>query len=212
MSGVDGSGKSTLASGLRAELAVLGIEVNQVWARPGIRLSFLGHVASAARRVLRQTDEPAMQRVTKGLPAATPSRRGPVGWLWALLVTTAFLRDVWSQHLRTGGVVLYDRHALDAEVTLAFVYQGVDLRFHQWLVRAAMPRADLAVYLDVDAGVASARKPQDTFGPHAIAAQLEEYSRRLPARPQVHVLGPDSVDVLVAAVLELMAVAAEAST
>lgn len=209
VSGVDGSGKSTLASAVRAELEILGIEVSQVWARPGIRLSFLGRVASSARRILRQTDEPAMQRVTKGLPAATPSRRGLLGWLWALLVTLAFLRDVWGQHLRTRGVVIYDRHVLDAEVTLAFVYDGVDLRFHRWLVRAAMPRADLAVYLGVNAAVASARKPQDTFGPHAIAGQLDVYARRLPTRPDIHVLEPDSVAALVARVLELMATTAE---
>lgn len=207
-SGVDGSGKSTLSRAVADELATLGITVDHVWARPGMRVALLDRVARLARRALRQSAEPAMQRVAKGLPAASPSRRGVLGWVWALLITASFLMDVWRRHLRTAGVVLYDRHALDAEVTLAFVYRGVDLRFHQALVRRALPPADLTVYLDVDPEVASARKPGDTFGAHAIAAQLEEYARRLPDRPAVLVLEPGVVADLAATVLGAITAAA----
>lgn len=206
-SGVDGSGKSTLARALAEELSAAGIEVSQVWARPGMRLRVLDRIARIARRGLGQGSEPAMQRVAKGLPVASPSRRGAVGWAWALLITVSFVIDVWRRHLSTAGVVLYDRHAIDAEVTLAFVYRGVDLRFHHWLVRTVLPRADVAVYLEIGADEAASRKPQDTFGAHAIRAQLEEYARLLPDRPQIRRLdtGTD-VAALVAAMLELVAV------
>ena len=204
-SGVDGSGKSTLARAVGDELGFLGIATQQVWARPGMRVVALDRVARLARRALRQSSEPAMQRVAKGMPAESASRRGALGWAWAMLIVGSFLADVWRRHLRTAGVVLYDRHALDAEVTLAFVYRGVDLRFHHWLVRRALPKADLTIYLHADAEVAAARKPGDTFGAHAIAAQLEEYARRLPGRPAVHRLEPGDVPTLAAAVVALAA-------
>lgn len=204
-SGVDGSGKSTLARALAEELSAAGIEVSQVWARPGMRLRYLDRVARMARRGLGQGSEPAMQRVVRGLPVASPSRRGAIGWTWALLITMSFVIDVWRRHLATTGVVLYDRHALDAEVTLAFLYRGVDLRFHHWLVRTVLPGADVAVYLDVGADEAASRKPQDTFGAHAIRAQLEEYARLLPGRPGIRRLDTgEDVAVLVAAMVELV--------
>ena len=181
LSGVDGSGKSTLAEAFARELRAVGIPVDRVWARPGMRTEILRPFAVAARKVLRHGPEPDMQRVVKGLAVTSPSRRGILGWTWAAIITLAFLVDVWRQHLATGGVVVYDRHALDAEVTLAFVYQGVDLRFHRWLARTCLPRADVAAYLDIDPDTAAARKPNDTFGGNAIRSQLDEYERRLPS-------------------------------
>ena len=95
-----------------------------------------------------------------------------------MLVILSFLVDVRRQHLRGRGVLLYDRHLLDALVTLDFVYEGVDLRLHRALVRRGLPKPALSIYLDVPAELASARKPEDIFGEYAIRRQLESYEVR----------------------------------
>jgi len=98
-----------------------------------------------------------------------------VGWAWSLLVTLAFVVGVRRQHARSRGVVLYDRHLVDALVTLDFVYAGSDLRVQRWLVRRFVPTADLAIHLDVPVEVAVARKPGDLIGEPAVRRQVEAY-------------------------------------
>jgi thymidylate kinase len=95
-----------------------------------------------------------------------------------MLVTLSFLVDVRLQHVKGRGVLLYDRHLLDALVTLDFVYEGVDLRLHRAVVRRGLPKPQLSVYLDVPAEVAVTRKPEDIFGEYAIRRQLESYEAR----------------------------------
>ena len=84
--------------------------------------------------------------------------------------------------------MLFDRHLVDALVTLQFVYGGVDLRVQEALVRALVPRASLALYLDVPADVAVSRKEGDVFGEYAVRRQLERYGALLRAAPGVRVL------------------------
>jgi thymidylate kinase len=93
-------------------------------------------------------------------------------------VTVAYVRDVRRRHRRAEGIVLYDRHLLDALVTLDFAYEGVDLRLHHGVVRTLLPQAALSFYLDVPADLAVARKPGDLFGRHAVERQLEGYAGR----------------------------------
>jgi thymidylate kinase len=64
---------------------------------------------------------------------------------------------------------MYDRHLLDAQATLDFVYEGVDLGAHRTVVRRGLPKPSLSVYLDVPAEAAVARKPGDMFGEYALA-------------------------------------------
>jgi len=118
-------------------------------------------------------------------PAATrpASRRGAVGYAWALLVSCSFLVGVWRQQRSARGVVLYDRHLVDALATLDFAYEGVDLRLQHRLVRALLPRADVRLYLDVPADVSVARKPDDVLGEHAVRSQLAAYARWLDRIP-----------------------------
>ena len=100
-----------------------------------------------------------------------------------MLVTLSFLAGVWRQQRAAAGVVVYDRHLVDALATLDFAYDGVDLRPQRRLVRTLLPRADVLLYLDVPAEVSVARKPDDLLGEHAVRRQLDEYGRWLELYP-----------------------------
>jgi len=179
LSGVDGSGKSTMSRLVTRNLDAAGVPVSRVWARPGMAIGWLDGLARTAKRLLKQDSAPGMARVAGGTPAGElVSRRGVLGWTWATLVTLSFIVNVRRQQLRGRGVVLYDRHLLDALVTLDFVYEGVDLRMHRALIRRGLPKPFLSVYLDVPTEVAVARKPEDMFGEYAVRRQLESYEAR----------------------------------
>jgi hypothetical protein len=142
----------------------------------GIGREWLGVVARVGKKLLGQDLSPGVERIAGGAPVgALTSRRGLIGWIWTMLVTLSFLMDVRRQHVRGRGVLLYDRHLLDALVTLDFVYGGVNLRVHRAMIRRSLPKAKLSVYLDVPAEVALARKPGDMFGEYAVRRQLEGY-------------------------------------
>jgi thymidylate kinase len=183
ISGVDGSGKSTLRATLAENLERAGVPVSTVWVRPGMGLGRLMSLASVAKRLIRQDAAPGVRAMADPDAARPASRRGPLGYVWALLVTVAFLVGVWRQHASARGVVLYDRHLVDALATLDFAYEGVDLRLQHRLVRAFLPRADVRLYLDVPAEVSVARKPDDVLGEHAVRRQLAAYARWLDQLP-----------------------------
>lgn len=176
LSGVDGAGKSTLAERVVTELERAGVSASCVWTRPGMNLQLLDTLARFAKGLAHRRAEPGVRAVARGEGTHLPSRRGALGWVWALAVTVAYLVDVRRQHRRVRGVAVYDRHAADAWVTLGFVYEGVDLRLQRWLVRHLLPTAAWTFYLDVSADVAVARKPGDSFGEHAVRRQLEGYA------------------------------------
>jgi len=183
ISGVDGAGKSTLAASLRRSLRRAGFPVAVAWTRPGMRLGWLGTAARAAKRLAGRPAEPGVYRVGAGDPSEDlPARRGVVGWLWSLAVTLAFVRDA-RRRARRGGVVLFDRHLLDALATLDLVYGGVRLGVHRALVRRLLPRADVTLYLDVPAEAALDRKADDLFGESAVRRQLVSYERWAPTLP-----------------------------
>jgi thymidylate kinase len=175
LSGVDGSGKSTVARCLRDDLERAGVPVGAVWARPGLHLGALTRLSRRIKPLLGQAPGPGVRTVARGNGSRLPSRRGLVGWIWSLLVTLAFLADVWRQHLAAQGVVLYDRHVTDAVVTLDVLYSGPDLRVQRALARRLMPRTTLTAYLTIDPETAAGRKPGDMIGLQAIRAQLDRY-------------------------------------
>jgi thymidylate kinase len=179
VSGVDGSGKSTLRAALVDSLERAGIPVSTVWVRPGMGLGRLTVLAAKGKRLLRQDARPGLRAMADPTAARPASRKGAVGWVWAMLVTLSFLNGVRRQHRAAVGVVLYDRHLVDALATLGFAYEGVDLRLPRRLVRSLLPRADVLLYLDVPAEVSVARKPDDLLGEHAVRRQLTEYGRWL---------------------------------
>ena len=185
ISGVDGSGKSTMRAALAESLMRAGVPVSTVWVRPGMGLGRLIQLASWGKRLLGQDAAPGLHAMADPEGSRPASRRGPMGWTWAMLVTCSFLVGVWRQHLSAQGVVLYDRHQVDALATLDFAYEGVDLRLHHRLVRTLLPSADLRLYLEVPADVSVARKPDDVLGEHAVRRQLESYDCWLDKLPPV---------------------------
>jgi thymidylate kinase len=189
ISGVDGAGKSTLARSLEEALSRAGVPVTVIWSRPGMRLGPLDRVASLAKRVLRQDPQPGIRAVAAGERTDTlRSRRGWIGWAWSLLVTVSFLVDARTRHHGGRGVMLYDRHLLDALATLQFAYPGVDTRLQRFLIRRGLPHAAVTFYLDTPAEVALARKPGDAFGAHAVSTQLRSYDRLLDRASGVRIL------------------------
>ncbi|MGI8693435.1 MAG: hypothetical protein ACR2JK_11140 [Geodermatophilaceae bacterium] len=183
ISGVDGAGKSTLRTALTANLDRCGVPVSTVWVRPGMGLGWLVTLAGRAKRLLRQDAAPGFRAMAADQGSQLRSRAGLVGWIWAMLVTIAFLTGVWRQHRAARGVVVYDRHLLDALATLDFAYAGVDLRLPHRLVRSLLPRAGISVYLDVPLEVSVARKPDDLIGASAVGRQLAAYERWLSVVP-----------------------------
>jgi thymidylate kinase len=195
ISGVDGSGKSTLRTAVAAHLDRAGLHVSTVWVRPGMGLGPLLSVAAGVKRLLRMEGTPGLHAMARPDVARPPSRRGLLGWTWALLVTVSFLLGVWRQHASGRGVVLYDRHLIDALATLDFAYDGVDLRVQHRLVRALLPSAEFRLYLDVPAEVSVQRKPDDVLGEHAVRRQLDSYRTwldRLPAVVQLDATRPSA--------------------
>ncbi len=207
VSGVDGAGKSTLSRSVAQNLGRAGVPTGRVWARPGLRVGWLNGLARAGKKLLSQGPSPGVEQVGAGVSARDlASRRGILGWAWAMLVTLSFLVDVRRQHLRGRGVLLYDRHLLDALVTLDLVYEGADLRLHRALVRRVLPKPSLSVYLEVPAEVAVVRKPEDMFGEYAIRCQLENYEAYAGQIEDLRWLdGVNPVDDLVAVVTRWLA-------
>lgn len=185
VSGVDGAGKSTVLEGLRTELDRCAVPVSRVWLRPGMGLGRLSAVATWVKRRRGEDAEPGINRMAADPAADLASRRGARGWVWALLVTVAYLAGVRRQHAAATGVVLYDRHLADALVTLDFAYRGVDLRLQRWLVRRLLPRADVTLHLDVPVEEAVRRKPGDQIGREAVRSQQAHYETRLAEVPGV---------------------------
>jgi len=176
ISGVDGAGKSTVSQAVETQLRLAGIPATLVWTRPGMRLGLLRKVSRVAKRLLGHELVPSVRLAAKGgKNAALPFRRGGLGWMWTLLVTCSFLIDIRRRHLASRGVVIYDRHLLDALVTLDFLYRGVDTRVHKILVRRFLPKAFITFYLKVSATVAIGRKPMDFFDEAGIRSQLDLY-------------------------------------
>ncbi len=187
LSGVDGAGKSTLNARLRDQLEWAGVPASTVWARPGNHLGRLTAVAEAGKRLLGHDQRPGVAVAAAGETPAR-SRNRVIGGGWTLVVTLAFLADAWRQQLRSRGVVVWDRHVLDALATLDFAYGGGQLRLARALVSGLLPEAAVTCYLDVAPEVAANRKPGDVIGKHAIEQQLASYRREVARRPDVLVL------------------------
>ena len=180
VSGVDGAGKSTLADALAGELAAAGFNTTRVWARPGMEMRLVKAAARAVKRLLRKGSTSAVRAIARGESEgpAPASRSGVIGWTWALLVTLSYLARVRGAVLRSRGIVVFDRHLLDALVTLDFVYGNVDLRLQRALVKALVPKAAITLYLAIPAEEAIGRKHSAVFGEHAVRTQLELYAGR----------------------------------
>lgn len=173
-SGIDGAGKSTQAALLVESLRRLGIPTQIVWSRLGANGVLIDRLTPLRRR-LTGVSKPATRALAGGTAVETfATRRGLVGWTWALVVTVDYLlsgrvgRRRQRQH-----VLVRDRTVLDASVGLELGYGGlIDLRFHKWLLGAGSSGLHIIFYLRLDGRTALARKADDFT--HSV---LDQYVR-----------------------------------
>ena len=177
ISGVDGSGKSTLTGSLEEGLSRLGIATTMIWTRPGMRLELLDRLARRIRK-FRKEDTTGLRRLAEGASSETiSSRKGLVGWVWLMLVSLAYLSDIRGQTRKAEGIVIFDRHLLDALGTIDAIYAGVPSGVQRRIIRWFVPRADFTVWLDIDPAQAAARKPDDLIGADLVAKQALAYRK-----------------------------------
>ena len=178
--GIDGSGKSTLTSGLMDCFMRCGLPATVIWTRPGMGLKHLDRFA----RLVRHDDQTGLRRLAEGGDATTiSSRRGVIGWVWLMLVTVAFLADARSKTRKAEGVVVFDRHLIDALGTVDVLYRGVNSALQKWLIRLLLPRVRFSIWLDVEPELAAARKPDDLIGRDLLEAQFDAYHRHVGVVP-----------------------------
>ena len=184
-SGVDGAGKSTQSTLLVDGLQRAGVPAAAVWARVGYSGSrLLSGAAGLAQRLLPARHHSAQRDRAAGTATADRApltRRGIVGWSWALAVTADYLRILRLGVLRSSArVVVFDRGLPDALVGLDEEFGGaVDLRLQRWLMRRWGPRADVIVYLRLSGHSAFARK-EDSFAADVLEAHAHRYESLLP--------------------------------
>ena len=189
--GVDGAGKSTQAERLAANFQAAGVPAVAEWSRLGNRaLAPVAGLAKLAQRLLpagSHSFEAAREAAGRADPDAGPSavaipltRRGPVGWAWALAVTLDYVvRTQAARRRARGRVLVLDRALPDALVGLEDNY-GVALRLglQRRLLERLTPAPHLVVYLRLPGAVAKARK-DDTFTAAELEVQRERYERLL---------------------------------
>ena len=208
LSGVDGSGKSTIATRLLEEFSSRGLRATRVWSRPGCGLDLIEPLLARAKHVFASDARTGSRKMADPQAPIPRTRRGLAGWNWSLAVTVAYLGHARREHARASGIVVCDRHLLDALVSLDFYYGRHPRSLHAKLVRWFLPRADLAYYLDANTALILGRQPESSTGPHAVEQQLARYDamlhehrpRRLDAEAEAAVL----VDGIVRDVIEHM--------
>ncbi len=174
ISGVDGAGKTTLTQRVVDDLAKAGVPASRIWARPGVTGAALDRVARAVKRLLRE--DPGFTRAAAGGATSLRSRQGLLGRVWSSLILVDFAAEVLRRFARAQGVVVFDRHLIDAQVTFRVMYPGQ--RDLAWgIASRVIPKADFMFHIDVPADVALARKPGEPMGDWAVRRQIEEYTR-----------------------------------
>jgi thymidylate kinase len=187
-SGVDGAGKSTQAARLVETLSSAGVPATAVWARIGYSGSrLLTALVTAVQRVLPARHHSAQRQraagtATPGTPPLT--RRGIVGWSWALASTLEYLRILRLEARRSAArVIVFDRGLPDALVGLDEEFGGaVRLRLHRRLILRWGPRADVMFYLRLSGHAAHGRK-DDSFAAEVLEAHARRYEELLARMP-----------------------------
>lgn len=211
-SGVDGAGKSTQVDHLAQHLRRLNVPCTTAWVRLGFSGSpLLSGAARAGQRLLPRAAHSAQEARVSGVGDTDPlTRRGLLGWSWALANTLQYVRAARRAARRARGrVLILDRSRLDAAIALDHDYGGaLALRLHHAILRHALMRAEHTFYLRLPATVAYARK-EDMFAPAVLGGLVERYDRAFPPGGGVTVLDAQRPPLeLAAAVLRELASAA----
>lgn len=180
LSGVDGSGKSTLSGNLLTALSRVGVPHTRVWIRPGMISPLVDRVVRLAKRASGSTATPGLHAAARGRAAELRSRQGVLGRLWLGVVVTEFVAGVRRRLLVAEGVVVFDRHRRDAEITLRLFYDVDPGNLAVRLARTALPAADLDVHLRISPELSVARKQEEVVGEWAVASQVEMYDELVP--------------------------------
>lgn len=180
LSGMDGAGKSTFTAAVREHLEANGLPVRDEIVRIGRRGDTLDKIAVPIKRILRREGSTA-DPVAAGDEAAKASglapdekpRRG-IGWVWTVIVAAEnamACRRVARARRETN--VVTDRWLTDHLVDFELRYGRHPLGNR--ILRRGIPRADLALLLEIDAATSAARKPGDQ-APSVTARMEERYS------------------------------------
>ena len=208
LSGMDGAGKSTFTAAVRAHLEAKGLPVHDEIVRIGRRGDTLDRIAVPVKRILRREGSTA-DPVAAGDEAAKASGRAPeesprrgIGWIWTLIVAAEnalACRRVAGRRRETN--VVTDRWLTDHLVDFELRYGRHPLGSR--ILRTGVPRADLAVLLEIDAATSAARKPGDQ-APSVTARMEERYSAVASELGLIRVDGRAPREDVEAAVLSLV--------
>ena len=184
LSGVDGSGKSTLSAEVLEALERLGVPNERVWIRPGMLSPLVDRVVRLAKRASGASTTPGLHVAASGGASRLRSRRGLLGRVWVAVVVTDFALAVRRRLLLAEGVVVFDRHRRDAEVTLRLFYDLDATDPAVRLARRALPDPTVDVHLQVSPEVSLARKQEEIVGAWAVEQQVAMYGDQLLADPR----------------------------
>ncbi len=179
LSGVDGSGKSTLSAELLDALERLGVPNTRVWVRPGMLSPLVDHVVRLVKRASGASTTPGLHVAASGGASRLRSRRGLLGRVWVGVVVTDFALAIRRRFLLAEGVVVFDRHRRDAEVTLRLFYDLDASDPVVRLARRALPDPTIDVHLQVSPEVSLARKQEEIVGAWAVEQQVAMYDELL---------------------------------
>jgi thymidylate kinase len=179
ISGMDGAGKSTFTEAITMHLRAAGHPARDEIVRIGRHTATLDRIAGPVKRILRRegpiADHLAAGDAGEGAEDLAPDlepRRG-VAWAWATVVAiqnALYCRRVARGRRRES--IVADRWLADHLIDFEFRYGRH--RLADRILRAAVPRPDLAFLLQIDAATSAARKPGDQV-PLVLARMEERY-------------------------------------